>query len=442
MELLQVSASLFLFTHSVYNFQKAQAVIESSRAKAIEGIRQDLTNSQRKGFDKLVEETIKVRGTPAGQQDIIRAYRSVNSGQFKQTLTDVFKMKKILNENDIQVSLGPDGNVLLNNKVSVPSGELRNNFKSQAPERVLGNVPKNIAVVEPETLAAESTSTTTLTTIKNNAISSSTNLNVHIVIKCAVELAKLVPEEKMTDIKSTLFKKYATLKSAALERFVNFVEYFYRKYSKDVNEYMHEHYDMVKYITTIYNQIDLICRTNGESIEQYILRLTTNTFIEVEQKVLDFLRSTILIFLGKQSTEIIELFKTASNVRRIYSDKIISTSNNDLVEIVEYVVTKFSDDRNVRLFFTIAIHFIDLYSEKIMGMLKRYVSLDTFVTDIFGRICIESEESKCDEIIKSYTNKDFAEFEMTMMDYYIDQQPNGGQFVDCGVCGGKFYKLN
>lgn len=83
MEVVQICGALFMLKHSVDNFRSAQSIIETSRNSSFEAIRQNLTKSQKKGFNKIVKETFEVRGVEAGQQDIIRAFRKAGSPQFK-----------------------------------------------------------------------------------------------------------------------------------------------------------------------------------------------------------------------------------------------------------------------------------------------------------------------------------------------------------------------
>lgn len=76
LELIQLSASLFLFTHSLYNFQTANAIIKDKQAMTINDFRNKLARHQRKNFDKMSRETIKLRGD-RGRSDIIRSLKAI-----------------------------------------------------------------------------------------------------------------------------------------------------------------------------------------------------------------------------------------------------------------------------------------------------------------------------------------------------------------------------
>lgn len=77
LELIQLSASLFLFTHSLYNFQTANAIINQKQSMTINEFRQRLTKAQRKQFDKMSQHTVRMRGTDTGRSDVIRTLKAI-----------------------------------------------------------------------------------------------------------------------------------------------------------------------------------------------------------------------------------------------------------------------------------------------------------------------------------------------------------------------------
>ncbi|KAI9576117.1 hypothetical protein GQX74_014600 [Glossina fuscipes] len=114
LDVVQMAASLVLFTHSVYNFQMASSIAENARNGHIEKYRYSLYKRQRKIFDKYLNETVRIRGNTQGKIDIIRHINDIPDRQF---LNNLFKIDKQLNQNK---TVAPKvKNTVLKNNVTV-----------------------------------------------------------------------------------------------------------------------------------------------------------------------------------------------------------------------------------------------------------------------------------------------------------------------------------
>ncbi|KAL9873419.1 uncharacterized protein ACN2A1_014497 isoform 1-T2 [Glossina fuscipes fuscipes] len=114
LDVVQMAASLVLFTHSVYNFQMASSIAENARNGHIEKYRYSLYKRQRKIFDKYLNETVRIRGDTQGKIDIIRHINDIPDRQF---LNNLFKIDKQLNQNK---TVAPKvKNTVLKNNVTV-----------------------------------------------------------------------------------------------------------------------------------------------------------------------------------------------------------------------------------------------------------------------------------------------------------------------------------
>lgn len=91
LEILQLSASLFLFTHSLYNFQTASTLIKQKQDMTINEFRQKLSKAQRRQFDKMSQQTVKLRGSE-GRSDVIRTLKAIPDKH------NVFRTKIIADE--------------------------------------------------------------------------------------------------------------------------------------------------------------------------------------------------------------------------------------------------------------------------------------------------------------------------------------------------------
>ncbi|EDW79328.2 uncharacterized protein Dwil_GK25321 [Drosophila willistoni] len=138
---LQLSASLVLFTHSVYNFRLASTIVNDTANSKIAGYRETLSNRQRRAFDKVSKETIRIRGPTRGKLDVIR---NVNEGS-KQQFNDLFKINKQLNEKGVKASFASDGaDILLNDQVRTNAADLRASAQHNVGPDILGQVSQDI----------------------------------------------------------------------------------------------------------------------------------------------------------------------------------------------------------------------------------------------------------------------------------------------------------
>ncbi|XP_022229538.2 uncharacterized protein LOC111078908 [Drosophila obscura] len=142
MDVLQLSASLVLFTHSVYNFRLASTIINDTANSKIGSYRETLSNRQRRAFDKVSKETIRIRGNTKGKLDIIRGVNEVPS---KQQFNDLYKINKQLNKEGVRAAFAPDGKgFVLNDQVTANAADLRASVQHNQGPDILGQVKQPI----------------------------------------------------------------------------------------------------------------------------------------------------------------------------------------------------------------------------------------------------------------------------------------------------------
>lgn len=141
MDVLQLSASLVLLTHSVYNFKLASTIINETSNANIADYRKNLSNRQRRTFDKAAKETVRMQGNTRGKLDIIRNVNEISPQEFN----DLFKINKNLNQEGVRYSFAPDGKgFLLNGDVQTTGAELRASVQHNQGGNVLGKVSQPI----------------------------------------------------------------------------------------------------------------------------------------------------------------------------------------------------------------------------------------------------------------------------------------------------------
>uniref|UniRef100_A0ABK9MK19 DUF4781 domain-containing protein n=1 Tax=Glossina morsitans morsitans TaxID=37546 RepID=A0ABK9MK19_GLOMM len=152
LDVVQLAASLALFTHSVYNFQMASSIADNARNGHIEKYRESLFKRQRKIFDKYLKETARIRGDTQGKIDIIRHINDIPDRQF---LNNLFKIDKQLNQNK---TVAPKVKKVLQNNVTVDASAQRQSIKDQNRPNV------STSVVKPKPKATSTTTHTNTTT--------------------------------------------------------------------------------------------------------------------------------------------------------------------------------------------------------------------------------------------------------------------------------------
>ncbi|KAH8302224.1 hypothetical protein KR044_004186, partial [Drosophila immigrans] len=142
MDALQLSASLFLFTHSVYNFKLASTIINDTANNRIGSYRETLSNRQRRMFDKMFKETTRTKGVSRANMDIIR---NVNEMPSRQQFNDLYKINKDLNKRGIRPSFADGGKgIELNGQVVTNTAELRASVQHNVGPDILGTVTNPI----------------------------------------------------------------------------------------------------------------------------------------------------------------------------------------------------------------------------------------------------------------------------------------------------------
>lgn len=191
---------------------------------------------------------------------------------------------------------------------------------------------------------------------------------------------------------------------------------------------MQRHYRVVEHIKQIYNFLDKCALLTGKSLKDYILDFTKD---RIEYALLDHFQTIIAHCLGERVEAILRHILFAKNIPKIYNKIIISIRNRELKEVIELIITSQVDDRIYKVFFKIALRFIDIHAPEIMKFLKRYISLETFLSDLYN---IFRQQN--------YDENNFDQIEREFMNFYTDQQPSGGKFEDCSECTGKYYVLS
>lgn len=100
---LQLSASLFLFTHSISNFRTAQMIVQETQLQHLSDYKQTLSKNGQKRFRNRLNQRNKAMGTAKGTGDTIRNLNTAEhyNNHFKET--DGYKSTSGFMEDEITI---------------------------------------------------------------------------------------------------------------------------------------------------------------------------------------------------------------------------------------------------------------------------------------------------------------------------------------------------
>lgn len=87
----------------------------------------------------MFKETIRVQGKEVGTRHVIKSLRSIPN--IKGFFSDLHKVNKTLNKNNVKISFAGTDQAILNGQVGVAPSELRNNLRHMSGEQIFANVP-------------------------------------------------------------------------------------------------------------------------------------------------------------------------------------------------------------------------------------------------------------------------------------------------------------
>ncbi|GJQ74306.1 putative cognition protein, partial [Trypoxylus dichotomus] len=124
----QLGSSLFFFGNSLYHFQTGQTMVQEMQATKLNEISEGLrSNRHRKTFNKMLKETVRIKGEVRGKAEVIASMR--NSASRDEVLAVLTRSNRYFNREGIRFS-AERGSISLNG-VSVDILEYGNMPKTQ-----------------------------------------------------------------------------------------------------------------------------------------------------------------------------------------------------------------------------------------------------------------------------------------------------------------------
>lgn len=424
--LAQLSASLFLLTHSITNFQAAEQLMRSSDSNNPESMKTILRERQKSSFNHLVNETVLIRGLRSEVgQIIVRSIKSLGDpkellklieSQREQNVTetetddaekdgeteqkdDEDEPTIILKQEDFCVNAAPD--------VAKEYCEL---FDTRL-KSIVSKLEKQVTNQGTQSLQ------TILIHLLEDMTFKSFNIFLNFVQELVVKLNRPLEERIKTSI---YFECFLKLVSA------QFVERSAKAKSLDINDYILSlDDDKLQFID--FQIREYFNEQTAESLEHleasYDAAHTYPSELSENRKVFLLIEERVEMFSAK-----FKLCCATANV-------------NELHETIEEILKRLSCE-SATIFFALAKQLLNDHAVSIQLALGRFISVDIFITDIYCLLTKMSADHDCDslnEYLFQYTDDLYDQIEKEFKENYVLEHDGSMKKIQCAVCAGEAF---
>lgn len=410
LEISQLSALLFLLTHSVKNYRTAESVLALSQTCDVEEFKKILTDSQKMAFNALVHETMAIQCLQKEiGQIVIRSLKNwIDPDPVLLELSDV--------EDHDEISSA-------SNSTSAAE-EAKDEFEQEKQD-------VKVAVAKSE-------------------YSHLLDSKLGSLISRLISKFKTRGED---ELKLFLINTMQELSIKSFDIFIDFVESMIDKYgsliearSKDVLTFEHM-------AVLILKQLKIISAdSNVRSLKEYLIGLTERERQRADIKIREYFEhlkeehvseaenmlaaqvdisddAKLSIMIDEQVDNLVEKFKALGIVYTL----------DDLRETIKDVLQSLSLSAS-HVFFGITKKFIQKNGENIQQRLGRFIPIDVFMTDIYSmlRKFSVNRGQELEFYLLDYSEDIFDEIEKDIHEFY-DNQLITGNSNQCQSCGGIFY---
>lgn len=430
-QLAQLSASLFLLTHSIKNFRTAQTLLKLTEADNPNSMKRILCEKQKLSFEHLVNETMLIRGIQQNAGNVI--VRSI------KMLCNATELITLLRENDSKRAAAAEVEV--------------NPLEAELPQ------------------AQESSDTNDNDQVMNKAkedeLGETVSANVKIqycrifdqrIASIVNALDKQVKHRDIASLKQIVIYCLSTLSLNAFEIFMHFVQELMIRIGKSVEEKIHRPIEFECFIKIVFDQFNL--HAKGKNLEDFIVDILTGSDDEpkkqidydirqhlsnqnaesVEQIKKEFMainvpedlteNRKVLLTMGERVKEFISRFKLCCS----------AVGENDLQETIEDILRNLSYE-SADIFFAVAAKLIDSHAQNIQSSLGRFIPVDIFITDIYCLLKKISDEKydSVNEYLFGYTDDLYGTIETEFKRMYERPDVSRGKMTLCPVCSGDYF---
>ncbi|XP_055318524.1 uncharacterized protein LOC129576824 [Sitodiplosis mosellana] len=429
--LAQLSASLFLLTHSISNFQAAEQIMRSNDSSNPNSMKEILCERQKGAFSHLVNETVLIRGlrTDVGQI-IVRSIKSL--GDPRELLKFVEAQQQKIQQHMTEATK-KESEVEAEATVNASAPPFEDD-KIVKQEDFCVNV--SLAVVMEYCEVFDNRLKSMVGTLQQQV----TNRGTESLRKVLVHL--------LDDM---------TLKTYAI--FLNFVQELVVRVANKLEEQIGAPTHFERFLKLAYAQfVERSTKEKFLDINNYILTLDSDKLHFIDFQIREYLNEQTAESLAtlELNYDAAHAYKSdLSDNRKVYllieervemfSGKFkmcCATANvNELHETIEEILKRLSYE-SATIFFALAKKLLNDHAVNIQLSLGRFISVDIFITDIYCLLTKISAEDGCaslNEYLFQYTDDLYDLIETEFKQNYVLEHENSLKKTQCSVCAGEAF---
>lgn len=423
-QLAQLSASLFLLTHSIKNFRAAQTLLKMSEADNPNSMKQILCEKQKFAFEHLVNETVLIRGLQQKVGNVI--VRSI------KMLCDANELLTILQENELK--------------------------------RTAAAEAKTLEAESPQDSSAASDDDQVMIKAKEEELGETVAANLKIqycrvfdqrVASIVNALNQQVKHRDAAALKQIVIYCLRTLSLNAFDIFMHFVQELMIRIGKSIEEKLQRPIDFECFVKMVFDQFKL--HAKGRNLEDFVVSILTGSNddqkrlidYDIRQHLMDqdaksFDESTldatdaaedlsenrkVLLTMSERGQEFASRFRLCCSAA---GEQDLQETIEDILKIVSY--------ESADTFFSIAAKLIDVHAQNIQRSLGRFIPVDIFIADIYCLLQKIGSEKHVDvnEYLFGYTDDLFGTIETEFKRMYERTDASAGKMTLCPVCSGDY----
>lgn len=436
--LAQLSASLFLLTHSISNFQAAEQLMRNSDSTNPDSMKAMLCERQKLSFDHLVNETALIRGmrTNVGQI-IVRSFKSL--GDPKELLRYI-EMHSNAQQQNTQPNDEPTVEAAEATELKSPTSE----SGSESQPLALPNV-ELVTKQEDFCVGVYPAVATEYVELFDSHLES-------IVSK----LQQQIKNGDATALKTILVHLLDELTMKVFNKLLNFTQELMVRVSNSMSSRLKSPLNFPSFLKMVHAQfVERSCKEPNPDLNAYILSLDEDKLQFIDFQIRDYLSNQSADYFTELDTnyDAAHTYKTdLSESRKVYlligervdefSSKFemcCATANaNELRETIEEILKRLSYG-SATIFFALAKQLLNSHALNIQVQLSRFISVDIFITDIFCLLAKISADD-CDslnEFLFQYTDDLYDKIETEFKQNYVVE--NEEKKTLCSICAGEAF---
>lgn len=419
--LAQLSASLFLLTHSISNFQTAEHLLRTSDSQNPDSMKQILCRRQKMTFQHLVNETALIRGLRSDVgQIIVRSIKSL--GDPKELLKFIESHREAVPDPTAETNETKETNVEPEPEELI--------FKQE--DVCMGVIP-DVLLEYCETF--DKRFETILTTLEMQSNSRG---------KSSLEPILIFLLDEMT------FKSFNI--------FLNFVQELIVRAIRTLEEQFKMVLPFECFVKLIYAKFDaLVAQEESMDMNEFILSRTDDQLVNIDFDIRDSLNGETIDFIEKAEKDFDSKFEFKANLsenRKVFlliDERVVEfagqfklccgTANlNELNETIVDILKRLSY-QSATIFFALAKKLINDHAVNIQLSLGRFISVDIFMTDIYCLLLKLSAEH-CDSLnqyLFEYTDDLYDKIEDNFKQSYVLTNDASLKKGLCMYCAGEVF---